>query len=191
LVVDPYVYPGTSTLRNRYGLRDADQLALREAVITTARTIELGARPLTGGYDLPHLQAFHRHIFGDVYAWAGQLRTVPIAKGDLFALPEHIDPYLSSVLAQLPAERYLHELGREAALDRLTYYLAEINATHPFRDGNGRAQRAFIRQLAHQAGYRLDWQGLDPAGNVEASRAAHRGENAPLRAMLDQLLTGP
>ncbi len=189
MAVDPYVYPGTETLRNRYGLRDAGELARREAVITTARTIELGARPLPGGYDLAHLRAVHRHIFADVYAWAGELRTVAIAKGDLFALPEHIEPYLSGVLAQLPAESYLQGLKREPMLDRLTHYLAEINAVHPFREGNGRAQRAFVRQLADQVGYRLDWRGLDAQRNIEASRAAHRGDQRPLRALLDELLT--
>jgi fido (protein-threonine AMPylation protein) len=44
----------------------------------------------------------------------------------------------------------------------LTYYLAEINATHPFREGNGRTQRAFLQQLAEDAGYRIDWRTLDP-----------------------------
>ncbi len=191
MAVDPYVYPGTDTLRNRYGLRDAGELVRREALITTARTIEVGARPLAGRYDLAHLRAFHRHIFGDVYAWAGELRTVAIAKGDLFALPEHIEPYLGGVLARLPAESYLQGLDREPMLDRLAHYLAEINSVHPFREGNGRAQRAFIRQLAGEAGYGLDWQGLDAQRNIEVSRAAHRGDERPLRALLAELLTAP
>ena len=191
MAVDPYVYPGTDTLRNRYGLRDAGELVRREALITTARTIEVGARPLAGRYDLAHLRAFHRHIFGDVYAWAGELRTVAIAKGDLFALPEHIEPYLGGVLARLPAESYLQGLDREPMLDRLAHYLAEINSVHPFREGNGRAQRAFIRQLAGEAGYGRDWQGLDAQSNIEVSRAAHRGDERPLRALLAELLTAP
>ncbi len=60
----------------------------------------------------------------------------------------------------------------------------EINSTHPFRDGNGRTQRAFIGQLTHDAGYRIDWSKLDPRLNIDASGAAHRGDNQPLRAML-------
>jgi cell filamentation protein len=143
---DPYVYPGTHTLRNRYGVRDPAALSRLEATFTAGRLAELGERPIAGVYDLAHLQALHRHVFGDVYAWAGEIRSVAIAKGDLFALPEHIASYLGGVLAQLPGEQHLRGLDREAFIDRLTHYLAEINATHPFREGNGRTQRAFVQQ---------------------------------------------
>ncbi|MGH2870605.1 MAG: Fic/DOC family protein [Solirubrobacteraceae bacterium] len=188
---DPYLYPETNTLRNRFGLSDPAQLARVEATITAGRLAELEQRPIAGNYDLPHLQAFHRHIFGDVFDWAGEIRTVAIARHDLFALPEHIESYLGGVLAQLPAEQHLRGLDREAFVDRLTYYLAEINASHPFREGNGRTQRAFIGQLAQDAGYRIDWHRLDPQLNIDASRAAHRGDNQPLRAMLDGLIVTP
>ena len=184
---DPYVYPGTSVLRNRFGLRDAAELAQREARITTARTIELTERPIPGAYDLAHLRAFHRHIFGDVYDWAGQIRTVAIAKGDLFALPDHIEPYLSNVLRQLPAERHLRGLPHDRFVDRLTHYLGEINSVHPFREGNGRTQRAFLQQLADEAGYHLDWTKLDADRNIAASQAAHRGNERPMRRMLADL----
>jgi len=116
---------------------------------------------------------------------------VAIAKGDLFALPEHIEAYLGAVLVQLPAEHHLRGLDRERFVDRLTHYLAEINSTHPFREGNGRTQRTFIGQLAHDAGYRIDWSKLDPKLNIDASRAAHRGDNQPLRATLGGLITSP
>jgi cell filamentation protein len=184
---DPYVYPGTSVLRNRFGLRDGAELAQREARITTARTIELTERPIPGAYDLAHLRTFHRHIFGDVYDWAGQIRTVTIAKADLFALPEHIEPYLSNVLRQLPAEDHLRGLPRDRFVERLTHYLAEINSVHPFREGNGRTQRAFLQQLADAAGYHLDWTKLDAERNGAASQAAHRGDERPMRAMLADL----
>jgi cell filamentation protein len=186
---DPYVYPGTNTLRNRYGIRDPGELARLEADLSARRLAILEQRRLAGAYDLAHLQAFHREIFSDVYEWAGEIRTVAIAKGDLFALPQHIEPYLSNVLRQLSAEDHLRGLGREPTLDRLTYYLSEINATHPFREGNGRTQRAFIGQLAGDAGYRIDWRHLDSAANVQASQAAHRGDYRPLRHLLDELTT--
>jgi cell filamentation protein len=185
---DPYVYPGTSVLRNRFGEPDAGELARREAAATTVRIAELTERPIPGDYDLSHLQAFQRHIFGDVYEWAGGIRTVAIAKGDLFALPEHIEPYLADVLCQLPAERHLRGLGRDAFLDRLTHYLAEINSVHPFREGNGRTQRAFLEQLASDAAYHIDWTRLDAARNIEACEAAHRGHEQPMREMLAELV---
>ena len=99
--------------------------------------------------------------------------------------------YLGSVLAKLPAERHLRGLTREQVIDRLTYYLAEINATHPFREGNGRAQRAFVAQLAADAGYRVDWRRLDPQRNIDASRVAHRSDERPLRAILAEIVSRP
>ena len=186
---DPYVYPGTSVLRNRFGVRDGTELARREHDASSAQILALLVEPLPGRYDLAHLQAFHRQIFGDVYEWAGELRTVAIAKADtMFALPGRIGPYLSDVLAEFPRENYLCGLPAGRCADRLTYYLAEINAAHPFREGNGRTQRAFVGQLAEQAGYRLAWEKLTPERNVETAVAAMRGDSAPLRQALGELI---
>jgi cell filamentation protein len=184
---DPYVYPGTAVLRNHFDLRDASELQRRENGASSLRVAQLYRAPLEGRYDLNHLKAFHGFIFGDVYPWAADLRSVAIAKGDLFALPQHIEPYLGSVLAQLPAEDFLRDADQDRVVDRLTHYLAEINSVHPFREGNGRTQRAFIAQLADQAGYVIDWSGLDPQLNIAVSQAAHRGDNAPLRTVLADL----
>jgi fido (protein-threonine AMPylation protein) len=132
VVQDPYVCPGTTTLRNRYGVRDPAELARRETAASAVRLAERAAGPIPGTYDLAHLQAFNHRIFGDVYEWAGGIRTVAIVKGDdLFALPEHIDSYLGGGLAQLGDEQHLRDLDREPFIDRLAHYLAEINATHP------------------------------------------------------------
>ncbi len=186
---DPYVYPGTSCLRNRLGIRDQDELERIEAEQTSILIAQLERTPLPGAYDLTHLKAFHRRIFGDIYTWAGELRSVAIAKDDsLFALPEHLEAYLQGVFAELAAEAHLRELPREAFLGRLTHYHAELNAAHPFREGNGRAQRAFLGQLSRDAGYRLAWQRLERERNIDAARASHRGENSPLRELLDELL---
>jgi cell filamentation protein len=164
---DRYVYPGTSVLRNRLGIRQAADLTEREATLSVIRIAQLELHFIPGGYDLAHLQAAHRYIFGDLYQWAGELRTVRIAKdGDLFALPEHIGPYLTTLFAK-----------------RLTYYYAEINAVHPFREGNGRTQRAFLGQIAKAAGYPIAWARLDPQRNAHTAHESHRGNNTPLHEM--------
>jgi cell filamentation protein len=80
-------------LRNLLGITDAAELARAEAGLSASRLIDLERRRLPGRYDLTHLQAFHRYVLGDVYAWAGQLRTVSIAKGSLFCLPQHLASY--------------------------------------------------------------------------------------------------
>ncbi|MEV4410485.1 Fic family protein [Catellatospora sp. NPDC049609] len=185
---DPYTDPASGVLRNRLGISDPDLLGRAEAGLSFAALADLGTRTLPGGYDLPHLQDFHREIFGDVYPWAGEVRTVGITRTDPFCLPQHIESYAAEVFGTLAKERFLRGLARPAFVDRLTHYFAEINAIHPFREGNGRAQRAFFRQLSREAGWALDWSGLDPAANEEASRASLRGDNDPLRILLDNLI---
>jgi cell filamentation protein len=191
-VADPYVYPGTTVLRNLAGLRDAHRLAEREAQASTLRLAQLAEVGLTGAYDLPHLQEFHRFIVQDIYPWAGELRSTPLAKpGSMFALPERIEGYASEVLQQLAAERHLRGLPRDRFADRLTHYYAEINAVHPFREGNGRAQRALLRQLALDAGHALAWEHLDAETLVSASQRSFHGNNIPLRELIDRVLDPP
>ncbi len=152
MTLDPYIDPATGLLRNLLGIGDPHRLAEAEAGLTLAAIADLGVRILPGGYDLAHLQVFHREIFGDLYPWAGEIRTAGIAKTDPFCLPQHIESYSAAVFADLGNENFLRGLTRKVFLDRLTYYFAEVNAIHPFREGNGRAQRAFFHQLSRQAG---------------------------------------
>jgi cell filamentation protein len=191
-VADPYVYPGTTVLRNLAGLEDAGPLAQREAQTSTLRLAQLAALRLDGVYDLQHLQEFHRFIFQDIYTWAGELCSTPLAKpGSMFALPEHIESYASETLRQLAGERHLQSLSRDQFADRLTHYYAEINAVHPFRDGNGRAQRAFLRQLALDAGHTLAWERLNREALVLASQHSFRGDSVPMRDLIDAVLDPP
>ena len=187
---DPYTDPATALLRNRLAITDPQRLRSVEAMLSQAAIADLETGTLAGGYDLSHLQDFHREIFGDIYPWAGEIRAVAIAKSDLFCLPQHIDVYAGEVFAALAKERHLRGLPRDAFVDRLTHYFAEVNAIHPFREGNGRTQRAFFRQLAEEAGWVIDWSDLDPDENVRASILALRGDNGPLRALLDGLVSG-
>ncbi len=89
---DPYLDPAGGVLRNRLGITDAGELARAEAALSASRIVDLERRRLPGRYDLAHLRAFHRLILGDVYDWAGELRTVSIAKGSVFCLPSIWSP---------------------------------------------------------------------------------------------------
>ena len=153
-ISDPYTYPGTDVLRNILDIRDAQQLAAFEGNATTARLIELDATPLEGPFDTANLKDIHQYIFQDVYDWAGELRTVNISKGGhLFGAYAFIESALSELLRKLPSERYLKGCNPKTFSTRAGFYMGEMNAIHPFRDGNGRAQREFIRELAIQAGF--------------------------------------
>jgi cell filamentation protein len=187
---DPYADPVTGVLYNRLGIDDAARLDEAEAGITRAALVRLQNRTLPGRYDLDHLRAFHRAVFKDLYDWAGEIRTVGIAKGkgEVFCLPRFIEPYAAEVFRALAAEGHLRGLDRDTFVARLAYYVGEINAIHPFREGNGRAQRAFFRQLTLDAGHFLNWQGLDANENVATSIAIMRGDPEPMRRMLDRLV---
>jgi cell filamentation protein len=185
---DPYTDPVTGVLRNKLGFAVAADLEAAEREITHAALIWLRESPVQGAWDLLHLCAIHRRIFGDVYDWAGQVRTVAIAKGSMFCLPQFIEPAAAETFRQLRQENFLRGLARDTFTDRLTHYLGGVNAVHPFREGNGRTQRAFFEQLAADAGYTLDWQHLDAERNILASDAIMRGDPDPMRKMLDELI---
>jgi len=185
---DPYSDPATGVLYNKLGLVTAADLEAAEREITHAALILLDESPVSPSYDLPHLREIHKRIFGDIYEWAGQIRTVAIAKGTVFCLPQYIASSAAVIFRELHDEDCLRGLRRDAFVRRLAHYLGEVNALHPFREGNGRAQRAFFGQLARDAGFTLAWQHLDPARNVEASAAIMRGDPEPMREMLDALV---
>ena len=185
---DPYSDPVTGVLYNKLGLRSTAVLEAAEREITHAALILLDESPVSPSYDLSHLQEIHKRIFGDIYQWAGQIRTVAIAKGAMFCLPQYIDSSAAGIFRALHDEGCLRGLQHDTFVGRLAYYLGEVNALHPFREGNGRAQRAFFRQLARDAGFTLAWQHLDPARNVEASAATMRGDPEPMREILGALV---
>ena len=186
---DTYLDPASGVLRNLLDITDAAELARAEAALSASRLIDLERRRLPGRYDLAHLQAFHRYILGDVYGWAGQLRTVSIAKGSVFCLPQHLESYAADVFGRLAAADRLRGLARDPFITGLAGFLADVNALHPFREGNGRTQRAFFRQLSRQAGWPIDWSALDKDANDTASIASLRGDNQPLRDLLAGLVS--
>ncbi|MGH3295189.1 MAG: Fic/DOC family protein [Trebonia sp.] len=188
---DAYADPATGVLRNKLGLSTSADLEAAEREITHAALIFLKESPVVPAYDLRHLCAIHHRIFGDIYDWAGQLRTVAIAKGSWFCLPQYIESSAADIFSALHGENLLRGLARYAFTERLTHYLGEVNAVHPFREGTGRAQRAFFDQLAIDAGFILDWQHLDADRNVAASAAIMHGDPAPMRKMLDGLIREP
>lgn len=173
-MADPYVDPATGVLRNRLGITDAGELGRVEAeVVAAAELVLYRERPVTGRYDLAHLQAIHRHLFGEVYEWAGELRTVDIAKGGTyFARVQHIEAEAHRVFNTLAAQEYLRGLDRQAFAAGAGRLLGDLNALHPFRDGNGRAQRGFLQLLARDAGWQLAWARVDPAENARRSATA-------------------
>jgi len=188
---DPYTYPGTDVLRNILGVHEPQRLDAFEANATAARLIELDAKPLAGQFDVAHFRAIHRHIFQDVYAWAGEFRTVNISKGgQLFGVAAFIEPALREVLRRLCGEHCLRGLDVRKFTLHAGFYLGELNAIHPFRDGNGRVQREFIRQLAAQAAFLIDWGRVTREQMLAASIESFKtGDSSGLAGLIERSLS--
>ncbi len=191
---DPHSELGNSCPRNILGITDYDKLQPIETIFALKRARELESQGIIGKFDPPHLQAIHKYLFQDIFPWAGELRVVNISKGNsTFGPALHIAAALTDTFAKLNSESLLTNLPPKAFAARAAFYLGEINAIHPFREGNGRAQREFIRQLALHAGHPLSWSvqgtGFTQAEMVEASILSHtRGDNAPLAAIMERAL---
>jgi cell filamentation protein len=147
-------------------------------------------KPMPGRFDLEHLKAIHRYIFQDVYEWAGHLRTVNLSKeGHLFGLGPFLEPALQRMLEDLASENYLLDLDAASFATRAGYFLGELNAAHPFREGNGRTQREFVRELGLRAGHYVDWRITRSAEMIEASRLSHvTGDSSLLTRLLRSAL---
>lgn len=165
-----YCYPGTDVLKNKADIRDAGALERYERTMSSLRISQLREQPLAGNFDLKHLQSIHKYVFKDVYSFAGKMRTEGIAKDHFtFALPQYMQDQAKELFSQLKAEKNLSGLPAERFAERAAHYMAEINVLHPFREGNGRIQREFIRCLAHANGYNLEWERTDPQHLLQAS----------------------
>ncbi len=156
---DPYVYPGTTILKNKFDIRDAKILSTLERQITETKTLLLsreGSDILEGNFDLKHLQTIHRHLFSDIYDWAGELRKIDyIGKGKtVFCSASLIETYANSIFSKIRLEPFSQMLRNECA-KKMAYYLLEVNALYPFRAGNVRAILVFFEALAFRHGWQL------------------------------------
>jgi cell filamentation protein len=173
---DPYVYPGTRTLRNLFGIVDSEILDKAERLYVIQRS-RRGVP--SGAFDLSHLRAIHHHLFQDIYGWAGELRTVEISKGgSQFQFRQYIPTGMADVHRRLIRAGFLKRLPAGEFAREAGVIIGDINYIHPFREGNGRAQAQYLKQLAAQAGHQLDFRRVDPAMWIEASKASHATDYA-------------
>jgi cell filamentation protein len=158
----------------------------RELTALRAATIELG--PQVRG--LPWLCAIHRQLYQDIFDWAGQLREIDIYEGETrFCHFAYLEKEGNVLMQRLEEEGYLAGLPKDKFVERLTWYYGEINVLHPFRLGNGLAQRIFFEQLAIHAGYTLDWREIGVAEWRQANQSAAMGDPAALEAIFRQAVS--
>ena len=153
---DHYCYPNTTVLKNKLGISDEKRLEEAEREITEASIHNVKASKPP--YNLKYLQNIHATLFSELYDWAGEIRNVNISKGGTaFCFVPYIVPEIGKLFKKLEDENYLQNLSNDKFVAGLAWYYAEFNVIHPFREGNGRAQRLFFEHLAAYNGYALDW----------------------------------
>ena len=186
-VEDPYTYKNSTVLINKLDLRTQAELDDFEAEISSARSEE----PLPdGNLDFEHFCAVHRHLFQDVYEWAGQPRTVRISKGgNPFCFPENIRIQANNLFGGLRRADQLRNLDIQEFSVKAAHFLAELNVIHAFREGNGRAQLTFFALIADNAGHPLDFNKLDPEKMLDAMIASFDGDEQKL-AVIIRVLVG-
>ncbi len=179
---DPYLDASQHVLRNKLGMTHADRLDIAERRLVTQRIAE-GAP--TGAFDFQHLCAIHRHLFQDVFDWAGEPRSAELTKdGQTFQAPAKIGGAMNAILSDLAAKDCLRGLSpddfsREAAL-----LVGDVAYVHPFREGSTRALLIFLKQLAEQAGHPLALARVPAEPWIEAMRANMAGDPEPLAALI-------
>jgi cell filamentation protein len=174
---DPYCYPHTEVLRNRFDIQDEEELKAAEARVAAVALFALEDEPLQGPMNEERLKRTHRAIFEDIYDWAGSYRrdVGTMTKGRqvgyqvTYGNSQFVPGEIERIFRELAAEDYLRGLDPDRFAARLAYFYSELDSTHPFREGNSRTLRQFTADLALAAGYELDWE---PTGLTEDTRNA-------------------
>lgn len=176
------LYPdGSGVLRNKLGLRDPKVLEAEEYRITKDRAIDAPTFPPTQ----VEYQALHRYLLGDIYEWAGELRSVDLSKGgSRFATARFLDATLKTIFADLAQQDFLRGRTGERFADGAAHHISELNVAHPFREANGRAMRLHLQQLAEQAGHSLDQTRIPKKEWMDASIRGFEGEERPMAAVI-------
>ena len=184
-------YTGTSCLKNKLDNRDEEMLAEYEAMVTTAKVALLEQNPLPGNFDFDHYRAIHKFLFEDLYAWAGQLRTVDMSKkGTAFVKAGEIKMLGEKAFARLNHRHNFAGLAHEDFVENIVDFYSVINLLLPFREGNGRTQRVFFTQLIRSAGYDIDFSQIDTDELMVATIQAAGGVNDLLLAVFRNAIKG-
>ena len=168
-------YEGTYVLINKLDIHDDNELADVESVITTTMITRLLSEPYDGDFTAEHYRDIHRTIMGNIYDWAGKVRTVDLSKkGTRFHSHEGLGHAMRLLFDHLNEQNCFLGLPYDKYAAKIAEFYSDLNLLHPFREGNGRAQRVLIAQLVERAGYSIDFSECDKDLLMIATiRAAH------------------
>lgn len=181
-----YCYRDSDVLINNLNIMKDVDLYKAERELVAIRTAELSNEPIKGNFDFEHLKSIHKFLFQDVYRWAGEIRTCNIAKQDWFCLSDYIETFANDIFNKLRTEKFYTIYDYDIKISKLVELFADINALHPFREGNGRCQREFIEELAKINGINLDLTPVSKMDMVVASHESIRGDYDKLNIIFRQ-----
>lgn len=182
-------YPDTTVLVNKFDIRDDAKLDEVETVLVSTRNAEWLRQPQLDTFDFVHYCAIHHFLFSDLYDWAGQVRTVNISKkGTSFCAAENIEMQASLVFKRLADCHFFRGLPHKEFVDEIADFYCVTNMLHPFREGNGRTQRAFLTQLIRAAGYDINWSEVDTDLLMLATIQSANGVTDLLRNILSDAI---
>lgn len=182
-------YPGTSVLVNKLGIQDQTQLDESEALITGVKSLQFELSPFSDPMDFSYYKRLHGFLFDELYGWAGTVRTVNLSKQQTrFCAADSIESLAALMFARIDSMNYLRGMGRQDFLIELADFYNSLNYLHLFREGNGRVQRLYFRQLARQAGYNLDFATVDSDTMMLATIHAASGIQDTLLQVLDEIV---
>jgi cell filamentation protein len=172
---------GTTTLKDKLGITDPQQLATAEADLKAFRLAELRTAPIRGGFDSVHLQEIHHHVYQDLYDWAGELRRIDA--GNQHA-PD-VATSLNAVFDRLAHENHLKGRSPDDWANSASTYIHDIGTIQPFLAGNGVALREFADELARKNNLSLQWDGASEIGTRGVIRHLDQSEqSANIRRMV-------
>ncbi|WP_434650542.1 putative adenosine monophosphate-protein transferase Fic [Pseudomonas sp. D1-2] len=187
---DAYCYPGSTVLRNKLDIHDEPTLGEAEQQLSAiaASSVEFNPPP----YGLAYLQNIHHALFADLFEWAGQLRTVGMAKQDTrFCQPEYMEKEAEKIFARMAAANWFEAMGRDELIVAVADAYSDINVIHPFREGNGRAQRILFEHLIMNVGFEISWWGIEKDEWINANIAAYNCVLDPMETVFKKCIGQP
>ncbi len=172
---DPYVLKN-GTLKNLLGITDYEELKQAEKDIAYVKLIN-AEEEIKRPCDIRLLKRIHKHIFEDIFEWAGEFRTIPLYKEERvipgvsleYAEPQNIEKELTKRLEEMNSINWKGK-GIDEITKQFTKELAKLWRIHPFRDGNTRTTLTFAHIFAKQKGFEMDLGTmLDELGRIEDS----------------------
>lgn len=186
---DESCYPGTTVLINKLGIKNQAHLDESETLIVGVKSLQYELAPFPEELNFNHYKRLHGFLFDELYDFAGQLRTINMSKQHTHFCPAHEIPDLAErIFLRLASMHYFRILERDDFVRELTDLYTSINYLHPFREGNGRTQRLFFRQLAQRAGYKLNFASVDSDRMMLATIHAASGIEDSLIQIFDEVL---